>query len=140
MTTLGNPRVVKRKNASQETKSEPARKFRKNEILLQFKALQQKHEALEKENKHLLKEKRENIEVICMLEESVKLLEKMRDSSKVEKKSVTVQTEIISCDVCEYPAEDMVYLGKHMHEFHSLENCEQDIECHFCGEKFQTKM
>jgi hypothetical protein len=33
---------------------------------------------------HLLEENREHIEVICMLEESVKLLEKMRDSSKVK--------------------------------------------------------
>ena len=71
-----------------------------------------------------------------MLEETVKLLE--LKSSKVEQKTVTVQTEIIRCEECEFPAENIHDLVYHMHEFHPLES-EIDIKCHYCGENFETK-
>ena len=136
MVASGNPRV-KRKNVSNETKAEPAKKaLKKNDILLQLQALQAKHKALEEENSILIQERKTNIESILMLEETVKLLE--RKSSKVDKKSVTVQTEIIRCEECEFPAEDINDLVYHMHEFHPLER-ESDIRCHYCGENFETK-
>ena len=135
MVASGNPRV-KRKNVSTETKAEPAKKaLKKNDILLQLKALQAKYEVLEEENNILLQEKKNNIESILLLEETVKLLEK---SSKLEQKSATVQTEIIRCEECEFPAENIHDLVYHMHEFHPLES-ESDIKCHYCGENFQTK-
>ena len=101
MVASGNQRV-KRKNVSSETKAEPTKKaLKKNDILLQFKALQEKYEALVEENNILLQEKKNNIESIRLLEETVQILE--TKSSKVEKKSVTVQTEIIRCEECVFP-------------------------------------
>ena len=129
MVASGNARV-KRKNVSNETKAEPAKKaLKKNDLLIQFKALQEKYVALEEENKN-------NIESILMLEETVKLLE--IKSSKLEHKSVAVQTEIIRCEECEFPAENIHDLVYHMHEFHPLES-ESDFICHYCGENFETK-
>ena len=109
--------VVKRKNDSKEVKLEPAKKaLKKNDLLIQYKNLQQKYDALEQEHKILVQDKKENIEAILMLEETVKLLE--IQSNKVEKKSVVVQTEIIRCEECEFPAEDVHDLVNHMHEIH----------------------
>ena len=61
-----------------------------------------------------------------MLEETVKLLEKR--SSGVEKKSAEVQTEIIRCEECEFPAEDVQDFVDHMHEFHPLNSCDRSFE------------
>ena len=84
MVASGNARV-KRKNVSNETKAEPAKKaLKKNDILLQLQALQAKHKALEEENSILIQERKTNIESILMLEETVKLSELL--SSKVVQK------------------------------------------------------
>ena len=128
MLPRGNPRV-KRKNVSTETKAEPAKKaLKKCDILLQFKALQEKYDILEEENNILIQEKKSDRDAILMLEETIKLLE--IQSAKVEKKSVTVQTEIIRCEECEFPAEDMHELVDHMHGSHPLE-LESEFKCHF---------
>ena len=55
MVATGNTRP-KRKNDSSDTKIEPAMKaLKKNDIILQFKALQHKYEAVEEQNKIILK-------------------------------------------------------------------------------------
>ena len=63
---------MKRKNNSHESKAEPPKKtLKKNEILMEYKALQQKNEALEEANKVRLQEKKEVIEANCVLEETI---------------------------------------------------------------------
>ena len=142
MVTTGNPRI-KRKNDS-DNKIEPAMKaLKKNDIIIQFKALQQKYESLEKQNNLLLEEKKNHLEAIVLLEETVKILD--NKSSRVEKTSVTVQTEIIRCEECEFPADNVNDLVYHMYEFHPLEgfhseeSFEEKFQCNYCGEKFKTK-
>ena len=139
MVATGNARA-KRKNDSSitDTKIEPVLKaLKKNDIILQFQALHQKFEALEEQNKNLLQENKNHIEAIILLEETVKLLE--NKSSNVELKSVTVQTEIIRCEECEFPAEDVNDLVYHMYEFHPLQGNEKGMECHYCDDKFESK-
>ena len=97
----------------------------------QLKTLERKHEALQIENK-------KHIDMIMMLEETVKILEK---NSKVEQKAIGVQTEdpdIMRCNECEYPAEDIIDLGEHMYEFHT-ENPFYNISCYYCGDDFKAK-
>ena len=68
--------VVKRKNDSKEVKTEPAKKaLKKNDLLIKYNNLQQKYDALEQEHKLLGQDKKQNIEAILMLEETVKLLD-----------------------------------------------------------------
>ena len=74
-----------------------------------------------------------------MLEETVKLLENRATSSHTKKSSVTVQTEILRCEECEFPADCMIDLVDHMHEFHPLPTIEEGLECHYCGERFPSK-
>ena len=136
MVATGNTRA-KRKNDS-STAIEPAMKaLKKNDIILQYKALQQKYEAVEEKNKILLQENQNHIEAISLLEETVQLLE--NKSAKVEQKSVTVRTEIIRCEECEFPAEDVHELVYHMFEFHPLQGNEKGMECHYCSEEFKSK-
>ena len=59
-------------------------------------------------------------------------------SSKVDLTSTKVQTEIIRCEECEFPAESINDLVFHMYESHPLE---EEMEknknkCNFCSEKF----
>ena len=69
--------MVKRKNNSVETKAEPARKaLTKNEIILQFNALDEMFRIVEEENNQLLEQHEKDLEAISLLEETVKLLEK----------------------------------------------------------------
>ena len=137
MTSSGGPRL-QRKNENLDKKTEPARKaLKKNEILLQFDALQQKYLKLEAEHQVLLQEKERFIEAISLLEETIQVLEAKNE--KVEKKSVDVQTEMIRCDECEYPAEDLLDLGEHLYVVHTLEDQSNDIKCYFCDNRFKTK-
>ena len=55
--------------------------------------------------------------------------------------TVSVQTEIIRCEECEYPADDMHELVDHMHWSHPLEDYENDdyIKCSYCREEFHIK-
>ena len=97
MCAMANSRVLKRKTDSNEPKVEPARKaLKKNELHIQYKALQEKYDIMKKQNARLLQEEKKHIESICLLEETVKLLEERDHTSIVEKLSVPVQTEIIN--------------------------------------------
>ena len=131
---MGNARVVKRKNNSVETKIEPVRKaLKKNELLVQFNVLEKKYETLEREHNLLIQQEQKNLEAISMLEETVQLLENVAAGPPVETESVTVQTEIMRCEECEFPAFCMSDLIDHMHEFHPLQQSEPEIECRYCG-------
>ena len=71
MAATGNTRA-KRKNVSNEVKSEPAKKaLKKNDLLLQYQTLQKRFANLEEEHKNLVQEKKDHIEAILMLEETV---------------------------------------------------------------------
>ena len=130
--------TYKRKNESADVKIEPALKaLKKNDIILQFKALQDKYDTLNEQNKILLQEKNNHVEAIILLEETVKILE--IKSSQVEQTSVTVQTEIIRCEECEFPAEDMNDLVYHMYEFHPLEDNKCIFECNYCSDSLKIK-
>jgi hypothetical protein len=144
--------MEKRKNLH-ETKSEPPKKaLKKNELLIQSQALEKKCEFLEDKNKSLIEEQTKNVEAIQLLEETVNLLEvnirklkaEMVDNAPktVEKINNSVQTEaqeIMRCNECEYPAEDIYDLGEHMYEVHVLDSYDGSITCHYCGKNFTTK-
>ena len=135
-------RVEKRKNNITETKMEPPKKaLKKNEVIAQYKSLQEKFQILQEQNRVLLENEKKNIESISLLEETVNILEEKVNAPKKEKSIVTVsvQTEIIRCEECEYPADDMHDLVDHMHGSHPLESYQDGMTCNHCGEELQTK-
>ena len=139
MVATANTRT-KRKNESTDIKTEPALKaLKKNDIIIHFKTLQDKYEALENQNKILMEEQKNHVEAILLLEETVKVLEGR--TSQVEHTSATVQTEIIRCEECEFTADDINDLVYHMYEFHPLEEkINNDIECNHCNQTFKHKV
>ena len=46
---------------------------------------------------------------------------------------------ILFCNECEFPADDLYDLGQHMYEYHSEDEGNGKIACHFCDETFETK-
>jgi len=139
---MSNTRAEKRKNNATGVKVEPPKKaLKKNEVLAQYKALQEKFTDLQVENKLLIENQNKNIEAINLLEETVSILETQLNISKVEKEVITVsvQTEVIRCEECEYPAEDMNDLVEHMHGSHPLDDYKENIECTYCGGFFLEK-
>ena len=64
------------------------------------------------------------------------------DNSYKEYVNVSVQTEMITCEECESPAEDIYDLVDHMHREHPLENYEFDWRCEHCEKGFheQTRL
>ena len=107
--------AAKNKKTNATTKSIEA--LENEKLTLELKKLHQ-------DNEILLREKEENLQVILMLEETIKLMEKKENAAKVEQKSASIQTEvteaeIMRCNECEYPAEDIYDLGEHMYEFHA---------------------
>ena len=87
------------------------------------------------QNNLLTENQIKNLEAIDLLEETVNILENKLNISKVEKTVLTVsaQTEVIRCEECEYPAEDMHDLVDHMHGSHPLEDYKENIEYNYCG-------
>ena len=74
-------------------------------------------------------------------------MENQKSSKELVQRSISVQTEQITCvpteemmfcNVCEYPAEDLYNLGEHMFEFHA-DKSEKKLDCHYCDESFDTK-
>ena len=79
LTSLIRKAKGKRKNESSDVKAEPAMKaLKKNDIIIQYKALQEKHKILEEQNAILVQENKNNIEAIILLEETVNILENKR--------------------------------------------------------------
>ena len=93
MTLKVNQRV-KRKNNFSDIKSEPNMKaLKKEDIIVQFNALQAKFNIIEKKNIDLEQEKKSHIEAITLLEETVKILEEQASLRKAEKITKNVQTD-----------------------------------------------
>ena len=136
MSTLGNCRVVKRKNNSHETKPEPARKaLKKNELLVQFNVLEEKYEALEKEHSALLQQHKKNLEGMSMLEETVQLLE--RASPEAEARTIDAQTDDLERMWCN---EVKILLRINTILVNICMNMQKKIlimlYCHYCGHFF----
>ena len=91
-------------------------------------------EALEDKNR-----KKDN--VIALLEERVKLLEDKNPESKTfaHTGSQTEDEDILFCQVCDYPADDLFSLGEHVGEFHS-EKVAEDMDCNFCDVSFPSQV
>ena len=95
--------------------------LKKNDIIIQFEALQEKYDALEKHNNILLQEKHDDMESIHLLEETVKILEIKSSKVEMQKKNVsekpaetqTAEVDMMRCDECDYPAQDICDLGAH---------------------------
>ena len=78
----------------------------------EFDMLKSKVENLKKENEVLMNENKKNIEKICMLEDTIKLMENKLNPVEIEKNSKlrliqTDEPDIMRCNECEYPAEDL---------------------------------
>ena len=139
---MANTRAEKRKNNTTGSKIEPpAKALKKHEVLAQYKALQESFNELQSQNKILMENEKKNIEVINLLEETIGVLETKLNISKVQKDVVSssAQTEIIRCEECEYPAEDMHDLVDHMHGSHPLDDYIENIKCNYCGDYFPAK-
>ena len=143
MTSKANQRI-KRKNEFSDNKLEPNKKaLKKEDIIAHFNALQASYNVLQKKNIILEEEKKTHLEAIHLLEETVKVLETKSNKKKADKKTKEVQTDtfdsdIIRCNECDYPAEDIVDLGEHMYEFHT-ENPFCHISCFYCDNSFKNK-
>ena len=109
--------------------------LKKQDIIIQFNALQEKYDTLAQQNTVLKEENKNHVESILLLEETVKLLE----TKSVKQISTGAQTEIIRCEECEFPADCMNDLVYHMYESHPLEENEQKFECNFCSDNFKIK-
>ena len=99
----------------------------------EFDMLKSKVENLKKENEVLMNENKKNIEKICMLEETIKQMEKKLNSVEIEQNSVAN----MRCNECEYPAEDIYDLGEHMYMCYGSN--EESISCNYCDDKFKAK-
>ena len=93
--------------------------------------IETKVEALENKNK--------------FLGEKVKSLEKVNRESVTSKTQTLVQSgtqtedeDILFCQECEYPADDLFTPGEHVGEFHT-EKVVHDKVCNFCGERFSSE-
>ena len=104
-------------------------------LLEEVKQNEEKMEALENKDK-------KNKDIIALLEEKVKSLEKNNPGSKtqtfVQTGSQTEDDDILFCQVCEYPADDLYSLGEHVGEYHA-EKPMEDIGCDSCGESFPSQ-
>ena len=75
------------------------------------------------------------------LGEKVKSLERGNPESETSKAQTGTQTEdddILFCQECEYPADDLFTLGEHVGEFHS-ENLVLDKVCSICDDRFSSE-
>ena len=75
-------------------KSEPNMKaLKKEDIIVQFNALQAKFNIIEKKNIDLELEKKSHIEAINLLEETIKILEEQATLRNVDKKTKDAHTD-----------------------------------------------
>ena len=111
----------------------------------EFDMLKSKVENLKKENEVLMNENKKNIEKICMLEDTIKLMENKLNPVEIEKNSKlrliqTDEPDIMRCNECEYPAEDLYDFGEHMYDCHALSGSnEESISCNYCDDKFKAR-
>ena len=135
-----NTKVGKRKNIVTEVKIEPPKKaLKKNELLVEYNALKKRFDSLIDENKILLEDQKKKEEAIKNLEETVDLMKNEIDTIKKDNKAtinVSVQTEQLRCEECDFAAEEIYDLVDHMQREHPLEDYEFDWRCEHCGKGF----
>ena len=51
----------------------------------------------------------------------------------------TEDVDMMRCDECDYPAQDICDLGAHIYEVHGSEGFEDNITCNYCHDKFNSK-
>ena len=121
--------------------------LKKEDIIVQFNALQAKFDIIEKKNIDLEQEKKSHIEAINLLEETIKILEDQANLRHTDKKTKDVQTdtsklegeksEVYLCGDCDYIADCIHDFNEHTHS--SDEDNEDSLfTCNFCDEKFHT--
>ena len=138
-----NSKVGKRKNNTSELKIEPPKKsMKKDELLAQYNSLFKLFNDVREENKILQQNQKkseaeiENLKKRLLAEVNQKVALENGDKEHV---NVSVQTEMIRCDDCESPAEDIYDLVDHMHREHPLEDYEFDWRCEHCEKGFHDQ-
>ena len=128
-----NSKIGKRKNDISELKIEPPKKsMKKDELLAQYNFLLKLFNDVREENKILQQNQKkseveiENLKQKLLAEVDQKVILENSDKEHV---NVSVQTEMITCEECESPAEDIYDLVDHMHREHPLENYQFDWRC-----------
>ena len=111
--------------------------LKKNDIILHDITLQSKYDALQEENTSLICEKKDNIEAILLLEETVKLLE--MTASYVENFFTAMQTKFCGCKDCEFPAKHGNNLTEPIKGSNLVQNVQHSIKCYYCEQRFETK-
>jgi hypothetical protein len=78
--------------------------------------------------------------MIPMIDETVTLLQ-MRGKEVIVNscETQTDEIDIMRCDECDYPAQDICDLGAHVFEICSSESYDDLITCHYCEVKLKTK-
>ena len=116
--------------ATKEIKKKPPTK---PELLIEFKALKEKHGDRMKENS-------KNLDTIENLRKELIMLKKQGASATVPKVDIYTETEECNqqCNECEFPANDIFELGEHIYEFHT-QKAHGKFACTFCGDRFWTK-
>ena len=111
-------------------------KLEKNEVKkkpLTKLELQNNYDILVKEHEELVKLHQENLIRIDKLENTIIKIRKEEEES-IEKAHVEAQTDdSVTCNECEFPANDIWELGEHIYEFHTLKD-HGDFACTFCYE------
>ena len=125
--------MVKRKPNSHvvcvdpKKKTMPKKVQSKAELIQEIAALKALNDALEDENK-------KNRETISKLEEKISL--KIHKSIDIVNAGCqTLDSDLLLCEECEYPAETLYELGEHVGESHSGLR----IPCNFCPDIYTSK-
>ena len=128
-------------NGSKVPEDNKVSRLEKNEVKkkpLTKVELQNNYDILIKEHKELVKLHQENLVRIDKLENTIFKIRKEKVDS-IEKIHVEAQTDdSVTCNECEFPANDIWELGEHIYEFHTLKD-HGDFACKFCYDKFGRK-
>ena len=126
--------VVKRKPNSHvicidpKKKTLPKKVQSKAELIEEIKALKALNDTLEEENK-------KNVKTILELEEKMSLHKKHKPAEFVNAGCQTLDTDVLLCEECEFPADTLYELGEHVGESHSGLR----IPCSFCPDIYTSK-
>ena len=89
----------------------------------------------------VMNENTKHVDKIKQLESKVKTLESEMEMYESQPKMARTTTGelILFCNECEFPADDIYDLGQHMYEYHSEDEGNDKVACHYCDETFDTK-
>ena len=148
MTLTNKTRLSKRRLEMQELRKDKqittSKKHDKNCLEInpkqELQELKEKLKHLQEEHDRVIDENNKNVEKIKELESKVKTLEEVKEMFDSQPKIARTTSGglLLFCNECEFPADDLYYLGQHMYEDHT-EGTENKIVCHYCDETFETK-